>query len=161
MVNCEDIKIGIVWASNTIQKYDRFEEDGFVYYLLPQKPLPVVGMNKLGRILARIYSIFNTLKPYSYDQELKDSVQVVKDFNPDVVHVWGTENFYGLICNLINIPVLIRFQGLISVLKDDYWGGVKFWKRFNMPKEFLQWLISMRLSARKLSVGRAGLIMPN
>jgi glycosyltransferase involved in cell wall biosynthesis len=121
-------------------KFEKFEEDGTVYYLLPLHPLPVRKKNKLNRIWSHLKRIYNLLKPHKYTAELRDCVRAVDDFRPDLVHVWGTESFYGLISNLINIPVLIRLQGLLSVIKDDYWGGVKWRERIFMPNEMLSYI---------------------
>lgn len=153
MDNCENIeKIGVVWASNEIQEYHQFEEGNSVYYLLPHHPLPARKNNKLSKIWLRLNGIINTFKPYNYDQELIDCVRAIKDFKPDLIHVWGTENFYGLIGNQIDVPVLIKFQGLISAIKDDVWGDVKWWHRFLMPNEALYQLDIMKRSKNEIKI---------
>jgi glycosyltransferase involved in cell wall biosynthesis len=154
MVNCKNVEIGVAWASNEIQEYDRFEEDNSVYYLLPDHPLPVRKKNKLSRIWSRLNGILKTFLPYRYDQEMRDCIRSVKDFKPDLVHVWGTENFYGLIGNMIDVPVLIKFQGLISVIKDEIWGDVKWWHRFLMPNEALHQLDMIKRSKNEIEIIR-------
>lgn len=39
----------------------------------------------------------------------------INEIKPDIVHVFGTERFYGLITSDINIPVVVRMQGVISL----------------------------------------------
>ena len=137
IVKHDDIIVGVAWASNQIQKYERFEEEGSDYYLIPHQSLPARKNNILSKVWSRLCNIMNTLKPHDYNIELNDCVRAVNDFKPDLVHVWGTENFYGLVSNRINIPVLIRFQGLLNAVKEDYWGDVKWWDRILMPNEIL------------------------
>jgi glycosyltransferase involved in cell wall biosynthesis len=79
-------------------------------------------------------------------------VRAVDDFKPDLVHVWGTENFYGLISNMINVPVLVKMQGLLSVIKDDYWGGVKWRERVSMPNEMLYYIDIRKRAETELKI---------
>jgi glycosyltransferase involved in cell wall biosynthesis len=39
-------------------------------------------------------------------------IRIVDDFNPDVIHVFGTENVFAGITSLTKIPVLVHLQGL-------------------------------------------------
>lgn len=40
---------------------------------------------------------------------------IIKEFKPDLIHVWGTENPFGLISVTTTVPVLVWIQGVISV----------------------------------------------
>ncbi|BAV33915.1 glycosyl transferase group 1 [Sulfuricaulis limicola] len=153
MANCEMIgKIGIVWASNEIREFERFEEDNSIYYLVPDHPLPARKKSKLSRVWSRLNGIINMVKPYSYQKELAYCVRAVRDFKPDLIHVWGTENFYGLISDIIDVPVLVKFQGLISVIKDDVWGDVKWRHRFLMPNEALYQIDITKRSKNEIKI---------
>lgn len=140
MAKRESLEIGVVWASDAIQKYEKFQEGNATYYLVPQHPLPVRKKNKLNRIWSNLIRIRNLVKCHKYVNELSDCVRAVNDFKPDLVHVWGTEKFYGLINNKIEVPVLVKFQGLVSKIKDDYWGGVKWRERIFMLNEMLSYI---------------------
>ena len=39
---------------------------------------------------------------------------VIKIFNPDIIHVFGTENPFGLLSTKLKIPILIHIQGVIN-----------------------------------------------
>jgi len=45
--------------------------------------------------------------------ELQKMLQVIQDFQPDIIHVFGTESVYGLIASCTNIPTVIHLQGLL------------------------------------------------
>ncbi len=47
---------------------------------------------------------------------LDKCVNIVKEFKPDVIHIHGTERFYGLLIGRkeITVPIVISIQGLLS-----------------------------------------------
>lgn len=53
---------------------------------------------------------------YNYNDELyvNKYIEVINDFKPSVIHIWGTEKNFGLICNRVKIPVVIHLQGIIT-----------------------------------------------
>jgi glycosyltransferase involved in cell wall biosynthesis len=79
-------------------------------------------------------------------------VRAVNQFKPDLVLVRGTENFYGLVSNRINVPVLIRFQGLLNAVKEVYWGDVKWWERILMPNEALCLLDTIKRAKNEIKI---------
>lgn len=55
-----------------------------------------------------------------------DICRVVKEFAPDIVHVWGTETFWGLLSarRLIQHPTLLEMQGVKSAIARVYHGDL-------------------------------------
>ena len=55
--------------------------------------------------------------------------RIVRDFKPDVVHVHGTERFFGLLRarKLIDVPTVVSIQGLMRPFADCSWGAMTFW----------------------------------
>ncbi|HYF67848.1 MAG TPA: glycosyltransferase [Ohtaekwangia sp.] len=53
--------------------------------------------------------------------------QVESDFNPDVIHIHGTERYFGLLSGrkLLKAPTVISIQGIITACYDHYLGGLK------------------------------------
>lgn len=85
--------------------------NGIVYYTIPY---PKGGENEL---------IFNPGR-----ELLKNCMQAIEDFTPDVVHIHGTEYFYGLLSfnSLIKQPTIISIQGIIGECAKVYFGGLAF-----------------------------------
>lgn len=54
--------------------------------------------------------------------------QAVKEFGPDIVHVWGTETFWGLLVarKLIQRPALLETQGIKSAIARVYHGDLSW-----------------------------------
>lgn len=69
----------------------------------------------------RFQSIFSC-KP----EHLRACVDIVDSFRPDVVHVHGSERFYGLIGarSLVKPPLLISIQGLLKPYAAEFFGAL-------------------------------------
>ena len=54
--------------------------------------------------------------------------RAINEFNPDIIHIHGTEYFHGLLTGRkhIECPTVISIQGIIDVCKQHYWGGISF-----------------------------------
>lgn len=59
--------------------------------------------------------------------------RTVEGFAPDLVHVWGTETFWGLLKarNLFSFSALLDMQGLLGVYARVYSGGLTFEEQIN------------------------------
>lgn len=62
----------------------------------------------------------------SYENELSYCEQVVKEFNPDIIHIHGTEEFYGLLTKRIDTPVVVSLQGILSTYVRVYFGSMRW-----------------------------------
>ncbi len=93
---------------------EQFEEDNIRYF--------VIGQPKTA-------NIFFHCRP----QDLQACADLVHQRNPDLVHIHGTERFYGLLSarKLIDAPVVISLQGLLSAYQQFFFGALSFrdiWK---------------------------------
>ena len=93
------------------KEYKKFQVDGITYYLLPG-----AGKNML----------FYTKK---YEKIWK---AINEEFQPDIVHIHGTEYSHGLsfLRACPNVKTVVSIQGLLNRIKDVDYGGISF-------KEFL------------------------
>ncbi|MHB9031104.1 MAG: hypothetical protein ACYC9O_20240, partial [Candidatus Latescibacterota bacterium] len=55
-------------------------------------------------------------------------LNAVDSFSPDLVHVWGTEHFWGLLTarKYLSRPALLEIQGLKSAIAPVFFGGLTF-----------------------------------
>lgn len=104
---------GVSLAIATVggDKFQKIEIDGIIYYLLPGN-----GKNLL----------FYTKK---YEKLWKN---IAQDFNPDVVHLYGTEYSHGLsfLRANPNVPAVVSLQGILYRIKDVLFDGLP--KRFDL-----------------------------
>jgi len=85
-------------------------------------PIQKMASSKRKRLLYRLAA--RTEK----DENLANFLEVIESFRPDIIHVHGTENSFGLILRHIrHIPVVVSIQGNLTVYTKKYFSGM------NMP----------------------------
>lgn len=59
---------------------------------------------------------------------VKSIVEAVKVYSPDIIHIWGTENYWGLLTarNILPFPALLRMQGVKFLVGKSYTGDLSF-----------------------------------
>ena len=97
-----DLAVATVYSGDEI-KICRI--DGIIYYLLPAKS-KIVYQKKLEQIWRK----------------------VCDEFDPDIVHIYGTEFAHGLACMRAcpSRKYIISIQGLVSVISEYYYSGISF-----------------------------------
>lgn len=111
---CRDIDLHVAFFSDT--ENSSFEFEGVTYHpmFLPK------SSSKIGRVLDRYKSI------ESIDKEmLPVMLDVVKVVRPDLIHIHGTEERFGLIQDEVkDIPIVFSIQGLIAPYKEKFFSGL-------------------------------------
>lgn len=99
------LEMGVVTAYPMAQTC-RFSAGGVEYYIIGQP---------------RFQSIFSCTP-----EQLRACVEIVNSFRPDVIHVHGSERFYGLLGarSLVKTPVLISIQGLLRACAAEFFGAL-------------------------------------
>lgn len=98
-------------------------ESPFVFDGVSYFPLYISGgSNPIQRVLKRK---FNYLKRDEY--YLKLMLDAVRTFNPDIIHIHGTEERFGLIADFVkDIPIVYSIQGLLAPYKEKYFSGMPY-----------------------------------
>ena len=95
-----NIAIATVYEGKDFKK---FVDKNVYYYLIPYK-----NKGKYISSSKKYWEIIN------------------KDFNPDLVHLHGSEYPFGLVyVNNFDVPTLLSIQGLVSVYSDYYNAGIR------------------------------------
>lgn len=103
----EGIELGVAFVHGK-KEVNKFTYENATYYALPSKG---------GRIKKFIDRHFTNLN----DKELIEyCIEAVNDFKPDVIHIFGTEEAFGLISDKIKVPVVIHLQGLLTVYEKKW-----------------------------------------
>lgn len=112
----DDIDLAVCYFSENNES--PFEYNGVQYF-----PLYVSGgTNPLQRIIKRK---FNYQKRDGYYIEFM--LNVVKQFNPDIIHIHGTEERFGLISDYIKtVPIVYSIQGLLAPYSEKYFAGMSY-----------------------------------
>lgn len=109
-----DVELHVAYFSE--MEDESFEFDGVTYHpLFAPKP-----RNPLTRILDRGRSI-----SYFDDKLLPKMLKVVEEVNPNLIHIHGTEERFGLIQDYVkNIPIVFSIQGLLAPYSEKFFSGL-------------------------------------
>lgn len=104
-----EIKLAISFLHKSNSK--RVEREGVTYFPIKKvsgkkNPIKTILNNWLGK--------FDEI---NYDSTIK---QIILEFQPDIIHVFGTEGIFTNVQNLTTIPVVIHLQGLINPCLNAY-----------------------------------------
>jgi glycosyltransferase involved in cell wall biosynthesis len=56
-------------------------------------------------------------------------LEIIKEFKPDLIHIHGSEDFYGQIAKDTSIPILLSIQGILTVIEKGYYGEFTFFDK--------------------------------
>ncbi len=64
---------------------------------------------------------------------VRDILAAISAFVPDLIHVWGTEGYWGLLTarRLLQTPALLEMQGLKMTIADVFYGGLSLRDRLH------------------------------
>lgn len=145
-----NIELGIVWSSRDIHQAQHFIQQGVEYYCLPEGAQGLRGLGKIRRLLE--ISGFNR---GSTESLLDACVKVVSDFKPDVIHVHGSEKPYGRIGEIIDVPIILSIQGILTEYIKVYFGHLGFGRRIAIPDVLYGYLNMRRRAIFERQVFRA------
>lgn len=73
---------------------------------------------------------------------IKEIQEIVKQINPSIIHVWGTENYFGVLTaqKYINGTVILEIQGLKYAIEKYFYAGLNTFNLFKCIafKDFLR-----------------------
>lgn len=90
----KDIELGVAFYLGN--EYNVYDNSGVRYYTLPND-----GRDILSK----------WIRPELAEHRVMRYLNVIADFKPDVIQIFGSENDFGLICSKTEIPVVIHIQG--------------------------------------------------
>ncbi|GAB3041916.1 glycosyltransferase family 4 protein [Spirosoma pulveris] len=101
-----DVEIGVAFFSNST--VTKVKKNGVTYY-------PINSYTNLFK------KVKHALFYKHYDKvEVEEYLKVISDFNPDIIHVWGSEMSFGLVSLYTTVPVVIHIQGLLTPYSNAY-----------------------------------------
>lgn len=101
-----ELQIDVVTVYPGVRNED-FEEDNVRYFVIGQP---------------KIMNIFFDCRP----QDLQACIGLINQLRPDLIHIHGTERFYGLLSarKLVDTPIVISLQGLLSAYQQFFFGAL-------------------------------------
>jgi len=99
----DDIEIAVAFFSDNVKTLTIHNEGKYSQFVIPNY---VNGLDKIMRNL--------TFTDHLYNNREVILLGLLKQYKPDIIHVFGTENPFGLIALKTKIPVLVHIQGILS-----------------------------------------------
>ena len=93
------------------KKPEKFSYNDTTYYTFPAKSTKIKNL---------VNNVFFRIEPLS---NINYYLEVINDFKPDIIQIFGTERDFGLIISKINIPVVIHIQGNLTACLFEYFSG--------------------------------------
>lgn len=100
------IELGIAFVSSKENEEYRIRRDGVTYY-------PIYIRRNIWQKWYDKYS-YKSIDKIIIDK----SLEIVGDYRPDVIQVFGSESCFGLIQSRIKVPVVIHWQGMWNAYLD-------------------------------------------
>lgn len=119
-----DLELGIVFKSNKILQNKKIE---FISYF------PIYDYRNNSKIKKQINRIRRKILYYDY---IKDYIKIVDLFKPDIIHIFGSEQDYGLLCKYINTPLVLSIQGNLTIWEWKYFSGLSKFQTIFYEKLF-------------------------
>lgn len=95
----------------------KITQNNVTYY-----PITLSSQNKLSKLKNIVYESI----------EIKDNIdkyiEVVNDFKPDIIEIFGSEQPFGLISKYIKIPIVLHIQGIINPYYNAFLPPFFSWK---------------------------------
>jgi glycosyltransferase involved in cell wall biosynthesis len=83
---------------------------------------PIGPKREKGRILRYLDKLFTN--SINDQKEIEKLLNLVKDVQPQLIHIHGTEGNFGLIQGQSSTPIVISIQGLLNPLVEKFYGGI-------------------------------------
>ncbi len=109
---CPEIQLGICFISKKNTK--PYFIDNTQYY-----PVKEPKISKLQKHLSKSGVRLDNL----YDHKALFH-EIIENFKPDIIQIFGTENHFGLILDNLKIPVVLSVQGIVTVCLHKYFSGI-------------------------------------
>lgn len=129
------MELGICFYHRQQISLAKVVHNGVTYYPCPRPKKSFVYIIK---------TIFGNLESASYEHEklaIPQLLEVVNDFKPDIIHVFGSENIYGLLSNYVAIPLVLHIQGILTSIWNAYLPPFVSWTMYFCKQKSIKALL--------------------
>lgn len=151
----------IIWLSNVVFSDEKIKRTASwlqpMVDLLNEKKIYTIKNISTSHVDKIQHSFFNGIEQWVVPTSCKDKYgqlaskktckiveKIINDEQPDLVHIWGTENVWASIHQqgYIQFKTLLDIQGLLFAYSDFYYGGLTFReiiKSIHMKELIMPW----------------------
>lgn len=147
------VRLGIATSWPSASGLVELEAGEIVHYAFPS--------GRTGRVphtvglRARIHRALGSLSGGTDRTILDHCQEVIKRFGPELIHVHGSEEPWGLVAGVCGVPTVLSMQGVLNGYLPLFWGTSAPLQRILMPREVKLWLEwSLRQAPRERRIFR-------
>lgn len=104
--NTEDIDLSVAFILKSEKK--KIKKGRVTYY--PISPTPKGFVSRF----VDFFRFDTSFHIEDYSDYLDKMSQIILDVSPDIIHVFGSENIFGLVSQVTNIPIVLHIQGILN-----------------------------------------------
>lgn len=125
-----DLNIGLVYLIDG--PFEKRVQDNYTLYL--------VNLERAKNPLCRVYR--NVVGKKDHPKWSDNFLQVIEDFNPDIVHIFGTESFIIELVPRIKQKVVVHIQGILTSYMNAWFppGGYSIFDLYKYSFRFTDYL---------------------
>jgi glycosyltransferase involved in cell wall biosynthesis len=120
-----DIQLGILYIS--------YEPDDLPFSIGNTSYFPIIKpvVNKFQKIFSQVTHELDS------ETNIPQYLDIVNQFKPDIIHIFGTESDFALIINKTTIPCIIHIQGNLTSYSLKWFSGLN---KIDILKHTKKWL---------------------
>jgi glycosyltransferase involved in cell wall biosynthesis len=99
----ENVEVALAFFSENVKTLTVHNEGRYSQFVIPSYT------NRMDKIVRNL-----TFTDYLFNKREEILLSVIKQFNPDIIHVFGTECPFGLLAAKTQIPVVVHIQGILN-----------------------------------------------
>ncbi len=119
LVKIQTINVALAVPVNS-NSFQKSQKNGITFYGLPNPSRKDI----FRKIYRRLTHARDILTPNEFIS------RAVDDFGADIIQIFGSENYFGLIAREQKIPVVIHIQGYLLVWEGKWSTGISRWEQF-------------------------------
>lgn len=113
------------------------EPNGVTHVVLPELLGRSEGILRRQELREQVSRVWPAL---AAESALQACAAEIAQLRPDVIHVFGTERFWGKIATLTSVPCVVHVQGILTAYQKFWWFQMPWWERLFHPEMWIKWL---------------------
>lgn len=138
----EDVKLAIAFYDTTGQT-EKMKSGETLFY-----PIPLRNYSTLKKIKQAVSPLSFQIRQKIIDTQ-RVAKEVINEYKPDVIQIFGTESAFGIIAEITDIPCVIHLQGILSASINAWLPPFFSWRDFILQSYYpatIKYLLGEKLS---------------
>ncbi|MBI2513173.1 MAG: glycosyltransferase family 4 protein [Opitutae bacterium] len=133
-----DVELMVISTRRKIaERREHREPNGILHVVLPELVDSSAGLLRHHIVRQQISRVWPGL---AAESALRACVAEIQRWMPDVIHIFGTERFWGEVAACTEVPCIVHIQGILTAYQKFWWFQMPWWERLQYPAFWIRWL---------------------